>query len=31
MTGPDGQTYETETGTIPDADPEGVTTFFQPV
>jgi subtilisin-like proprotein convertase family protein len=31
MTGPDGQTYQTETGTIPDADPDGVTTFFQPV
>jgi subtilisin-like proprotein convertase family protein len=31
LTGPDGQVYETQTGTIPDADPEGVTTFFRPV
>jgi subtilisin-like proprotein convertase family protein len=31
ITGSDGSRYETDTGTIPDADPEGVTTFFQPV
>jgi subtilisin-like proprotein convertase family protein len=30
LTGPDGDTYQTDTGAIPDADPEGVTTFFQP-
>jgi subtilisin-like proprotein convertase family protein len=30
ITGPDGETYQTDTGTIPDADPTGVTTFFQP-
>jgi subtilisin-like proprotein convertase family protein len=30
ITGPDGETFQTDTGTIPDADPEGVTTFFRP-
>jgi len=31
LTGPDGERYETDTGPVPDADPEGVTTFFRPV
>ena len=30
LTGPDGEVFATDTGTIPDADPEGVTTFFRP-
>ncbi len=30
ITSPDDERYETDTGAIPDADPEGVTTFFRP-
>ena len=30
ITGTDGERFVTDTGPIPDADPEGVTTFFRP-